>query len=110
MNVLLSDLIQALRTDLLEGAKKRPANWRPLFDIAEATVEVQTRLARETKGKGGFKLYVVSMGAEVGEADETTQKISIRLTPAAQGREIVSGGRDALVAGKSARKPLRRAR
>lgn len=81
----LSDIVEALRNDLVQSAEHRPAGWEPLFEVTEATVEVQVVFERNKEVKGGLKAYVVDISAGGAEKSTSGHKVTLKLVPAAAG-------------------------
>jgi hypothetical protein len=94
--MLLSDVLESIRTDLVESAKKRAPNWEPLFEIEDLEVELYVRIKKDSKVKGGIKAYVIDFGAEGAEGSELGHRIKLRLKSLGKGEredaaEVPSG-------------------
>ena len=80
----LSDLIQAIRSDLVGAAEKRDSKFRPYFRVSGLELELSMVASQEAKGGGGLKLYVLSVGAEAKWATERSVRVRLSLEPLSQ--------------------------
>lgn len=105
--IALSEIVDALRQDLFESARERDEEWKPLFDIAEATVEVNVSVARKSEKEGGVRAYVLSVGGKSTQSTHRTTKIALRLVPSATSSTFKIDGRErnVLARGKKKQKP-----
>lgn len=78
---LLATVIEQLRDELIESAAQRPANWEPLFDVREISVELQTKAVADKTAKSGIRLYVLTLGLDEKKSNEVVHRITVKLTP-----------------------------
>jgi Trypsin-co-occurring domain 2 len=75
----LSDFIGALRTELrTAGLAKDP---QLQFNVGPVTVEFTVMTHHEGGGKAGVRFWVVEAGASATAANESTQHVTLTLTP-----------------------------
>ncbi len=79
--LLLSELIDAVKLDLIESAKDREPGFEPLFKVTEATVETKVTAQRRLDVEGKLGVYLVSVGTKGQQTNEATHTIQVRLTP-----------------------------
>ena len=79
--VLVSDVIEGLRRDLLGSMTARDDSWEPLFDITDVQIDLTCTAVEDAKLTGGVRLYVVTLGSDLAEQTTVTQKISLKLRP-----------------------------
>lgn len=79
--IKLSELIEALKSDLVASAKNRPEGWEPLLQVAEAEVELEVTFERDKQVSGGFSVYLAKAGAKGSEKSGVRHRIRLRLTP-----------------------------
>jgi len=82
--MLLSELIQAVKLDLVESAKTRPANDSPLFWISEATVGTEVIAERKVGAEGKMDMYLVCVGADAQQSNATKHTVQVKLTSITQ--------------------------
>ncbi len=75
----LADFIGALRTELRNAALARDPQLQ--FNIGPVTVEFTLMTHHEGGGKAGIRFWVVEAGASASAASESTQKVTLALTP-----------------------------
>lgn len=75
----LADFIEALRTELRTAAMAKDPQLQ--FNVGPATVEFTLMTHRDGGGKAGVRFWVVEAGASVTMANESTQKVTLVLTP-----------------------------
>jgi len=105
--IKLTNLIDALRTDLIEYNKNKPAGQKPLFKINGAILECTVE-AKEGEGfDGGVGFSVIKLGAKSSRQNTATCKISLNL----EALETSAGLHEVLVAGtKRTKKKVRKNR
>lgn len=85
----LSDFVGALRGELEKARAaalsvgERGSDIR--FTVGEVTIEFTIAASREGQGQAGVKFYVLSLGGSVTASTETTQRVSLTLTPTQAG-------------------------
>jgi hypothetical protein len=79
MAVPLADFVNALRSEIL--AAQADADSRVPIEIGPVTVEFTVLTRKEGEGKAGIRFWVVDAGVGVKIAGESTQKITMQLTP-----------------------------
>lgn len=77
--VPLADFIGALRTELRAAALARDPELQ--FNVGPVTVEFTLMTHHEGGGKAGVRFWVVEAGASASVANESTQKVTLELTP-----------------------------
>ena len=78
--ISVKELIQKISEDLLESEQERTARGqRAVFEVSELTVELAFVVSRTRQGRGGIDLRVVSVGGDIGRANEQTQRMTLRL-------------------------------
>jgi hypothetical protein len=75
----LADFIGALRSELRSAALARDAELQ--FNVGPVTVELTVMTRHEGGGKAGVRFWVVEVGASASAAHESTQKVTLELTP-----------------------------
>lgn len=75
----LADFIEALRAELRAAAMAKDPQLQ--FNVGPATVEFTLMTHREGGGKAGVRFWVVEAGASATVANESTQKVTLVLTP-----------------------------
>jgi len=75
----LADFIAALRAELRAAAMEKDPELQ--FNVGPATVELTLMTHREGGGKAGVRFWVVEAGASATVANESTQKVTLVLTP-----------------------------
>ena len=81
----LSEFVGALRAELEKAraagvaARERGSDIR--LTVGEVTIEFTIAASREGQGQAGVKFYVFSLGGSVTASTETTQRVSLTLTP-----------------------------
>src|SRR5262245_4176864 len=99
----LSELIEALKLDLSESVIKRSADWRPMFKVAEATVEANVVFERNVEAGGKLSVWVAEFSPKAAEKSASTHRVSIKLIPVGDGMTVEVGKQDPLVRGTTAR-------
>jgi Trypsin-co-occurring domain 2 len=89
----LGEFLGALRAELekarAEGVSARERGSDVRFTVGEVTIEFTIAASREGQGQAGVKFYVFSLGGSVTASIETTQRVSLTLTPTrADGRPL----------------------
>lgn len=79
--VPLDELIQRLRAGLESGVRKRGTDFKPLFNVAEATVETGVNFSRSAKGGGKLSIHIAEIGGEGTERRAADARITIKLVP-----------------------------
>jgi hypothetical protein len=97
--VPLADFVGALRSELL-AAQAEAAPGLPL-EVGPVTVEFTVMTRTEGEGRAGVRFWVVDAGVGGGRATESTQKVTMQLTPldptgrrSARIRDVESAGHD----------------
>jgi len=75
----LADFIGALRAELRTAALAKDPQLQ--FNTGPVTVEFTLMTHHEGGGKAGIRFYVVEAGASASAAKESTQKVTLTLTP-----------------------------
>jgi NTP-dependent ternary system trypsin peptidase co-occuring protein len=75
----LADFIEAFRAELRAAGMARDPQLQ--FNVGPATVEFTLMTHREGSGKAGVRFWVVEAGASASVANESTQKVTLVLTP-----------------------------
>lgn len=84
--ITVKELIQKLSEDLLESEREREASGRrPVFEVAELTVELEVAVSRSRHGRAGLDVHVVNIGGEAERAHSRTQRMTLRLVAAGAG-------------------------
>ncbi|MFH8386112.1 trypco2 family protein [Kitasatospora sp. NPDC018058] len=96
-NVELTEAVQGLRDQLMAAADAADSQ-RIRFEVNEITLDFSVELRRDATAKAGFKAWVVSGDAQVGVAQNTVHKVSVKLKPkdSALGGPIEIGSRAAV--------------
>jgi hypothetical protein len=82
-DISVKELIQRVSDELLESEQERTAGGRrAVFEVAELTIELSFVVSRSLQGHGGIDLKVVSVGGQANQADERTQRMTLRLVAA----------------------------
>ncbi|MGO8896083.1 MAG: trypco2 family protein [Streptosporangiaceae bacterium] len=81
----LREWVAALRAELLaaheDGLASGNAEAGPRFVVGPVNVEFTVAAKREAGANGGIKFYVFQLGASGSVATESTQRVSLALTP-----------------------------
>jgi hypothetical protein len=77
--VPLADFIAALRSELRAAALARDPELQ--FNVGPVTVEFTLVTHHEGGGKAGVRFYVVEAGASASVGHESTQQVTLELTP-----------------------------
>ncbi|MET8621764.1 trypco2 family protein [Streptomyces albidoflavus] len=86
-NVELAAAVQGLRDQLIGSA--HAADGQPVrFEVDEITLDFSVELRRDATAKAGFKAWVVSSDAQVGLAQNSVHKVSVKLKP----KDSANGG------------------
>jgi len=80
-DVTLSELIDALRADLEESAAEREETFEPMFEVKEATVELEVSVTKEKGVDGKVNVYLANIGAKGTQTTGQTQKLTVTLVP-----------------------------
>lgn len=93
-NVELTAAVQGLRDQLISSMNAAESQ-RIKFEVDEINLEFSIELRRDASVKAGFKAWVVASDAQVGVAQNTTHKVSVKLKPkdSSDGRSIEIGSR-----------------
>ena len=75
----LADFIGALRAELRTAALAKDPQLQ--FNLGTVTVEFTLMTHHEGGGKAGVRFWVVEAGASATVANESTQKVTLALTP-----------------------------
>ena len=86
--VLLSELIEAVKADLLESAERKPKDFVPLFHISEATIETEVTAERKTGVDGKTGIYLVTVGTSGQQTNVTKHKVALKLAPIGKAEEL----------------------
>lgn len=86
--VLLSELIEAVKADLLESVQGRPPDFTPLFHIGEATIETEITAERKTGVDGKTGIYLVTVGTSGQQTNATRHKVALKLTPIGKAEDL----------------------
>lgn len=78
-SVPLADFLSAFRSELRLAAAERDADLQ--FEVGPVTVEFTVLTRREGEGRAGVKFWVVDAGVTGKIAGESTQKVTMQLTP-----------------------------
>jgi hypothetical protein len=93
----LADFIAALRTELRAAALAKDSQLQ--FNVGLTTVEFTLMTHHEGGAKAGVRFWVVEAGASATVANESTQKVTIALTP------VTASGQPWRVADEVAERP-----
>jgi len=77
--MLLSELIEAVKKDLVESAENRPAGDSPLFEIEDVTIETEVTAEKKITAEGGADIVLVNIATAAEQTNSTKHKISINL-------------------------------
>lgn len=77
--MLLSELISAVKLDLLRSAEKRNESFEALFALDEVVIETEIAASRSMGSKGSVDFKVVAIGAEGVQENETRHKVTVKL-------------------------------
>jgi hypothetical protein len=77
--VPLADFIGALRAELRAAALARDPQLQ--FNVGPVSVEFTLVTRHEGGGKAGIRFWVVEAGASASVASDSTQKVTLALTP-----------------------------
>ncbi|MGV1010503.1 MAG: trypco2 family protein [Dermatophilaceae bacterium] len=83
VGVPLADFVTALREEI--RAARLGADPQVPIEVGPLTVEFTLLARREGEGKAGLKFWVVDAGVSGKLANESTQKVTMQLTPLAAG-------------------------
>jgi len=75
----LADFIGALRAELRTAALAKDPQLQ--FNVGPVNVEFTLMTRHERGGKAGIRFYVVEAGVSASAANESTQKLTLALTP-----------------------------
>ena len=75
----LADFIAALRAELRAAALAKDPQLQ--FNVGPVTIEFTLMTRLEGGGKAGIRFWVVEAGASASVASESTQKMTLALTP-----------------------------
>jgi Trypsin-co-occurring domain 2 len=75
----LADFIGALREELRTAALARDPELQ--FNVGPVTVEFTLMTHHQGGGKAGIRFWVVEAGASASASKESTQKVTLALTP-----------------------------
>jgi hypothetical protein len=75
----LADFIGALRAELRAAALAKDPQLQ--FNVGPVSVEFTLMTRHEGGGKAGIRFWVVEAGASASVAGESTQKVTLALTP-----------------------------
>ncbi|MFD4179867.1 trypco2 family protein [Rhodococcus sp. NPDC058514] len=75
----LADFLAAFRDQLTIAREGRDP--RLPIEVGSVTVEFTLMTRQEAEGKAGIRFWVVDAGVSAGRGTETTQKVTIELTP-----------------------------
>lgn len=75
----VADFIDALRAELRTAALAKDPDLQ--FNVGPVSVELTLMTHHEGGGKAGIRFWVVEAGASVTAANESTQKVTLVLTP-----------------------------
>jgi len=75
----LADFIEALRVELRAAALAKDPQLQ--FNVGPVNVEFTLMTHHEGGGKAGIRFWVVEAGASASRASESTQKVTLVLTP-----------------------------
>ncbi|MER8268741.1 trypco2 family protein [Streptomyces griseus] len=91
-NVELTAAVQGLRDQLMDSVQAADGQ-RVRFEVDEITLDFSVELRRDATAKAGFKAWVVFSDAQVGVAQNSVQKVSVKLKPkdSANGEPIEIG-------------------
>lgn len=78
--IALSEMIEQLRDELTTSMAMGHGHALR-FIPTEVLVEAQVTVAREAKGKGGIKFWLVNAEGEVSSNSSQVQKITLKLQP-----------------------------
>ena len=77
----LTELIDALRNDLIEYNAAKCAEHQPIFKVKEASVEASVEAQAEKNGKVGVTFWILHAGAGAAQKSRTNCRITIKLEP-----------------------------
>lgn len=87
----LNEFVAALRAELLTAHEEGPASGNaeagPRFAVGPVNVEFTATAKREAGGNGSIKFYVFQLGVSGSVATESTQRVSLTLTPLTENGE-----------------------
>jgi Trypsin-co-occurring domain 2 len=93
----LADFIGALRAELRAAALAKDPELQ--FNVGPVNVEFTLMTHHEAGGKAGIRFYVVEADASASVASESTQKVTLALTP------VTASGESWQVADKADERP-----
>jgi len=88
-NIKISELITALRRDLLESQVKK--GEKPIFRISGATIEIEAVASKEISAGGKVNIYVTTLGADAKETSGARCKMAISLDPLSDDEVFLRG-------------------
>jgi hypothetical protein len=77
--MLLSELISAVKADLLKSTRNRSDDFEALFQIEEVNIETEVTAERKIGAGGKTELIVATISADGEQTNQTKHKISIKL-------------------------------
>lgn len=79
--LLLKEFMQAVRNDLVEAEQERlESDHDALFKVDSLEIEASVIVKKKAKGKLGFNIQVVSVGADGGVEHEAAHRIILKLS------------------------------
>lgn len=81
--VPFADFVDALREEIKEA--QQDADPELPIELGQVTVEFTVLTRREGEGKAGIRFWVVDAGVSGKLASESTQKVTMQLTPLGPG-------------------------
>lgn len=92
--IKMTDLIDSLRSQLIEHDATRDEDFQPLFKIKDATVEANVVVETEIGAEGGMNFYLARIGAKASETSGSSFKMAITLEPLDNGAgPLVAGSK-----------------
>lgn len=80
--MLLSELISAVKSDLIQSAQTRGEGFEALFQIDQVVIDTEITAERKIGAKGSASFLVATVGADSTQTNATKHKVSVVLTPA----------------------------
>ncbi|WP_395741682.1 trypco2 family protein [Prosthecobacter sp.] len=90
--MLLSELISAVKLDLLRSAKKRDAGFEAMFALDEIVIETEITTSRTIGAKGAVDFKVLALGAEGGQGNATKHKVTVKLKVLPDRQDVIVQG------------------
>jgi hypothetical protein len=87
----LTEAISALREELTAAITAGSAESLN-FEVGTVTMEFEVAVERETSGKGGLNIWVVSLGGEQTRSQVQTHRLTLPLTPVRDSGEPILTG------------------